>query len=40
MILREKLEDLRNNLYWKEENNLMRLMRDVRNQLIQQVDYE
>lgn len=40
MILREKLEDLRNNLHWKEENNLMRLMRDVRNQLIQQVDYE
>lgn len=40
MRLREKLEDLRNNLYWKEENNLKRLMRDAQNQLIQQVDCE
>lgn len=40
MRLREKLEDLRNNLYWKEENNLKRLMIDAQNQLIQQVDCE
>lgn len=40
MKLKEMLEDLKNNLYWKEGNNLKRLMRDDRNQSIQQVDYE